>query len=231
MNTSIETLQEFLDKTLQNKLELKILEAGCGSASHFHFKQRIHLTGIDISEKQLQRNTQLHETIVGDIQYYDLQPSSFDIIICWAVLEHLPRPELALLKFVNAVKKDGLIVLELPNLLSLKGLITKYTPLCFHTWYYKYLFGRSDAGKEDVGPFKTYLKHTITPNAIRKFAIKNGLKVVRFETSDLGDMSYWRQKSKMAKLTVKIYNILRTFSKFASFGKLGDSDFIIVIRK
>lgn len=231
MDTTEDKLQEFLNTILYGKKEIRILEAGCGSASYFNFETKVHLTGIDVSKKQLERNTSLHESILGDIQYYEFEPSSFDIIICWAVLEHLPHPELALSKFVSAIKKDGLIVLGLPNVLSLKSLVTKFTPLWVHTFYYKYLFGRSMAGKDDMGPFKTYLKLTITPSSIKKLAIKNGLQVIYFETSDLGDALYWKRKNQFAKFTCLIYNILRVFCRYVSFGKLGDSDFVIVLRK
>lgn len=224
-------LQLFLDKTLEMRDDINVLEAGCGSASHFNFKQRTHLTGIDISERQLQRNIRLQKAILGDVQHFNFEPSSFDVIICWAVLEHLSQPELALRNFVRALKPDGIIVLELPNVLSLKGILTKYTPLSIHTWYYRHLFGRSNAGKDDVGPFKTYLRYSIAPNRINKFASQNGLKTVYFETLDLGDMPYWKRKNRAARIFMSAYKTLRDFFKFATFGKLGDSDFIIVLKK
>ena len=231
MNTPMSGIQRFLDKALEGKQEIRILEAGCGSTTHFRYKQRIHLTGIDVSAKQLMRNANLHEAILGDIQYYDFQPSSFDVIICRDVLEHLQRPELALLKFSNAIKQDGLIVLSLPNLLSLKSLATKYLPFRFHIWYYHHLSGNPEAGKEDVGPFRTYLKPTVTPNAIRRFANQNKLQVVYFDIYDAGDLPYHLQANRMARLVHVLYNMLRALSKLVSFGKLGDSDFTIVLRK
>lgn len=224
-------LELFLDKELGLRDEISVLEAGCGSASYFDFKQRTHLTGIDISERQLHRNTQLQKAILGDVQYFDFEPSSFDVIICWAVLEHLPHPELALRNFVRAIKQDGIIVLQLPNVLSIKGLLTKYTPLCIHTWYYKHLFGRNNAGKEDVGPFRTYLRYSTAPNRIKKFASQSGLQTVYFETLDVADLSYWKRKRRAARVLISAYKILRDFFRFASFGKIGDSDFIIVLKK
>jgi len=224
-------LQNFLDRALANREDITILEAGCGSASHFQFKQRARITGIDVSEKQLQRNNCLFKAILGDVQYYDFAPETFDVIICWAVLEHLPRPELALNKFKRAVKKDGYIVLQTPNIFSLKGLMTKFTPLRFHTWYYKNLFGRKKAGQDDVGPFKTYLRRTIAPDQIRKFAAQNGLQTVFFEKGDLGDKAYWKRKNRAGRFFIRVYNALRALGKFVSLGKLGDSDFIIVLKK
>jgi SAM-dependent methyltransferase len=220
-------LQEFIDNLLDVKADVIVLEAGCGSTSFFRFKQRVHIVGIDISEKQLLRNTVLDERILGDIQYHEFQPSSFDVIVCWNVLEHLPKPKLALKKFAVAVKDDGIIVLGLPNVFSLKGLLTKYLPYRFHVLIYRYLFGKRNAGKDDIGPFKTYLRFSITPTAIKKFAVNNGLKVVYFDTHDALDADYLR-RNKIAYVT---YKILRAFAEFVSLGKLGNSDFIIVLHK
>jgi SAM-dependent methyltransferase len=220
-------LQDFLDKLLDVKADITVLEAGCGSASFFHFKPKAHIVGIDISEKQLQRNTGLSERILGDIQWHEFQPSTFDVIVCWNVLEHLPKPKLALEKFAVAAKEDGIIVLGLPNVLSLKGLLTKYLPHRFHVLIHRYLFGKRDAGKDDIGPFKTYLRFSITPTAIKKFAVNNGLKAVYFDTHDALDADYL-SRNKIAYVT---YKMLRAFTESASLGKLGSSDFIIVLQK
>src|SRR5215469_10920312 len=91
-------LQDLVDKQLDGRA-VRLLEAGCGSASHIHFGSDIWITGIDISQKQLDRHLSLNEKILGDIQRYDLAPRSFDAIICWDVLEHLQQPNLALRKF------------------------------------------------------------------------------------------------------------------------------------
>ncbi len=231
MNSKVENIQKILDNVVEKKQEVKILEAGCGLTSALKFDKKVHLTGIDISANQLQRNTNLQKSILGDIQYYEYIPSSFDVIICWDVLEHLLHPELALRKFVSAIKKDGLIILSLPNVNSIKGFITKYTPFYFHLWYYKNMLGRSISGNNAVGPFKTYLKRNISPNAIKQFAFKNGLQIVYFRTNDVGNMPYWREKSRMARMLINIYNIIRRLCKFISFGRIGDSDFVIILQK
>lgn len=228
MDDPISRLQEFLDKALKDKSQLRILEAGCGSASHVNFKQPVHMTGIDISEQQLQRNTALDEKILGDLQRHRFQPSSFDVIICWTVLEHLDKPELALDKFTSAIKPGGIIILGLPNLLSMKGVITKYTPHWFHVWAYRYLLGREDAGKNDVGPFKTYLKFNVAPNAIKAFATRNSLTTTYFEIYDVVETDFFSRKNTFTQTT---YTWLNGFVKLASFGKLDDSEFVIVLQK
>lgn len=222
MDDQILKLQEFVDSLLMDRSTgIKILEAGCGSRMNIHFDGKAHITGIDISEKQLLRNTEIDERIVGDIQNFDFKPSSFDIIICWNVLEHVQNPTAALSRFVKGLKQDGIIILGLPNVLSIKGLLTKYTPHIFHVGVYKHIFGINDAGEDDNAPFKTILSYTIAPPSIKKFALHNGLKTIYYASYDT---EYYVRK-------LGAFFIIKEIFKFLSLGGLGDSDFVIVLQK
>ena len=69
-NERVIKLQSAVDNCLNNgKNNIKVLEAGCGAKSHIKFKQNAYIVGIEISEKQLQRNTTVDEKILGDIQF------------------------------------------------------------------------------------------------------------------------------------------------------------------
>ncbi len=224
-------IQQIINEFADHKAQLKVLEAGCGSISKVEFPRNTHITGIDISENQLRRNTLIDEKILGDIQYYRFKPKSFDIIISWYVLEHVPRPELALKSFAEAIKEGGLVIFAVPNVFSLKGFITKFTPHWFHVFIYKYLHGWKDAGKSDIGPFKAYLRFSIAPLSIKNFARKNGFQIELFSTFDA--FNYWvgtsiKEKSKLGYLFIK--NLL-AFLKTISFGKIGDSEFAVVLKK
>jgi len=227
MSEKITRLQEFIAKEMLGKTTIKVLEAGCGSMSHLRFDQEVYTVGIDISEKQLQRNIKLNERILGDIQHYHFQPSSFDLVVCWDVLEHLPDPDLVLHKFVGSVREKGIIVLKMPNVLSLKGLVTKLLPYPLHILFYKKVHGRQKAGEDDRGPFRTYLRFSIAPTAIKKFAKNNGLRVTYYDTFD-ASATNWLQRNKMVLI---VYKTLNAFIKCVSFGTISDSDFVIVLQK
>src|SRR5713226_2324160 len=122
MSNAIAELQHIVDEYLIPERTFTVLEAGCGSMSQIQFGHNINLVGIDISEKQLERNPALDRKILGDLHTYPLCHSSFDIIICWNVLEHLQDPRKALDNLLNACKPNGLIILAFPNLFSLKGI-------------------------------------------------------------------------------------------------------------
>ena len=155
-----------------------MLEAGCGSSSHFDPGPGARLVGIDISAKQLDRNTALDEKIVGDIQALDLGGRQFDVVVCWDVLEHLPQPKRALEYLAAATRPGGILILAMPNALSLKGLVTKLTPYRAHVFVYRVVFGNPGAGSDDQGPFHTYMRLAIAPRRIARAAREHRLSLL-----------------------------------------------------
>jgi SAM-dependent methyltransferase len=174
----IENLRQFVDSSLGHRRGLRVLEAGCGSASWLDLRDRAHVVGVDISAKQLARNKLIHEAVLGNLMEHQFEEGSFDVIVCIDVLEHLDRPMAAMLNMREALAKgQGLLVLKLPNAMSLKGILTKFTPHGFHVWAFRNLFGKRDAGVDDVGPFKTYMRWSISPRALRRWGKEHQLAV------------------------------------------------------
>jgi 2-polyprenyl-3-methyl-5-hydroxy-6-metoxy-1,4-benzoquinol methylase len=136
-----------------------------------------HIVGIDVSRDGLERNTLVHEKILGDIQTFPLPPESFDAIVCWDVLEHLPRPESAFANLAQALKPGGRLTIGVPNFLSPKALITKVTPHWFHVWFYRYVFKFRHAGEPGHGPWPTHLRWSIRPSGLRKLALEHDLRI------------------------------------------------------
>ncbi len=227
MVEAMRRLQACVDDAFAGKTALKVLEAGCGSCAHVRFGPAAYVVGIDVSARQLARNTHLSESVLGDVQHYNgWGESTFDAVVCWTVLEHLPSPELALARFVKVTRKGGLIILALPNVLSLKGLITKFTPLGFHVWAYRHVFDHRDAGLDDRGPFKTFLPFSLRPRALRGFADRNDLAVKLFEIYGRGESLHDR-----SRLAYGLYSFLETLARVVSLGTLGDSEIILVLQK
>jgi ubiquinone/menaquinone biosynthesis C-methylase UbiE len=226
MSQEILKLQTFLNTELRGE-SVCLLEAGCGSASNINFGNNVRMVGIDISQKQLERNTTLHEKIVGDIQHYEFPSDSFDAIVCWDVLEHLPQPQLALRQFARAVKPGGIVILKLPNVLSVKGLVTKLLPHSLHVLAYRYLYGDKTAGKNDTAPFKTFLRFSISANAIRHLCDEDGLHQIFYATYDVSSIG-WLQRKKAAHFC---YVVLLKLFGLLSLGGIGESELIFVLKK
>ena len=216
-STELLKLQEIIEKKLGDRDRLRVLEAGCGSISYVRFPQEAHIVGIDISEAQLRENPYLDEKILGDIEICELPRSAFDAIVCWNVFEHLPHPELALDRFADAIKPGGLIVLALPNALSFKGLVTKFTPFWFHVWVTRHLVGKKLAGTEGNPPFPTFMRLTIAPQRLMTSARERGLTTIYFSLYEDNKQRTIRRK---LRITGMRWRLVQKLVKVVSLGKI-----------
>lgn len=225
-----EEAQSLVDQMAKPDAVLRVLEAGCGSNSKFRLAPNAHITGIDISKEQLEKNSVLHEKILGDIQTYPLEPSSFDIIFCWDVLEHLRHPENALRNFARAIRDGGIVVLGAPVVSSLKGVITKFTPHWFHVAVYRYWLGNKNAGKPGYAPFPTFLKNSMSPRSIEDFAHKSHLAVEALVVYEGAMQINERVKHRGVDFGLSVFGPL---IKTLSFRRIdpGVTDFVMVLRK
>lgn len=176
---SLLTVHSILETRLP-KTRLAIYEAGGGSTSFLPLGvlARSHVTVVDIDEDQVRNNTYAQETILGDIQTHRFPPDSFDLVICYNVIEHVPDVEAALHGFCQSIKKGGLILIGAPNPRSLSGVVTKYSPHWFHVWFYRYVRGDKKAGLPGQAPFPTHFHPLVTPANLEAFAKQNRLQVI-----------------------------------------------------
>jgi SAM-dependent methyltransferase len=159
---------------------LSIYEAGGGSTCFLPLEilQRAHVTVVDIDEDQIRSNDYAQETILGDIQTYRFPPGSFDLVICYNVIEHVADVEAALLGFCEALKQGGLILIGAPNPKSLSGVITRYSPHWFHVWFYRYVRGEKQAGQRGQPPFPTCFHPLVALSNLENFANTHGLQMI-----------------------------------------------------
>ena len=193
-------LQESLDELLADVQSPNILEAGCGSASSLRFKPGSRLVGIDTSQEQLDRNEMISEKILGDLHTYDLSGRNFDAIICCFVLEHLDDPEKVVMNFVRGLSSRGVIVIVAPNLYSITGPITKFTPLWVHVLVRRVLLADKRTGKAGVGPFPTPYRLAMTPRRLKLLAGRNGMKIHYFRMYEAFAVWSLRRRSKLVRI-------------------------------
>jgi SAM-dependent methyltransferase len=160
--------------------KLAIYEAGGGSTSFLPLSvlNRAHVTVVDIDEDQIRNNTYAQQTILGDIQSHRFKPNSFDLVICYNVIEHLPDVEAALLGFCESLKQGGLILIGAPNPKSLSGVVTKHSPHWFHVWFYRHVRGDKNAGLPGQAPFPTFFHPLVSLARLEAFAREHGLQVI-----------------------------------------------------
>jgi SAM-dependent methyltransferase len=227
----VATLQAVVAHSTAGREPVRVLEAGCGEyPSPLGLDGRAAIVGIDISAAQLERNEWAQEKILGDVTSHDFAAADFDVIVCWDVLEHLPNPEHALERFVHAVRPGGLVAIKVPNVLSGKGLITKLTPHWFHVLVYKHVFGYENPGKEDRPPFPTFLRLSIAPKALRRFAERRGMLVEMCGTYEADKQQMVRSR---VKLTGRIWGLVRGLVRLVTLGYVDPeaTELIFVMRK
>ena len=159
---------------------LKIYEAGGGSTSFLPLEvlRRAHVTVVDIDADQICNNDYAQDAILGDVQVHRFAPDSFDLVICYNVIEHLPDVEAALLRFCESLKQGGLMFIGAPNPRSLSGVVTKYSPHWFHVWFYRYVRGEKHAGLPGEAPFPTFFHPLVTLSNLEALAKTHGLELI-----------------------------------------------------
>jgi glycosyltransferase involved in cell wall biosynthesis len=95
----------------------KILDAGCGTGvllNHLS-KAGIDAEGVDISETAIERarNAGLHASRL-DIEKEEIV-GNFDAVFCLEVLEHTRNPLSVLKKLLHHLRRDGILIVSLPN--------------------------------------------------------------------------------------------------------------------
>src|ERR1700688_3122070 len=160
--------------------KLAIYEAGGGSTSFVPLDvlDRAHVTVVDIDPYQIRNNDYAHEIILGDIQTWRFAPGSFDLVICYNVIEHLPDVEAALSGFCESLRPGGLVLIGAPNPRSLSGVVTKYSPHWIHVWFYRHIRGQREAGLAGHPPFPTFFHPLVTLSNLEAFANAHGLEVI-----------------------------------------------------
>lgn len=155
----------------------RVLEAGCGSRSHLHYPPSARVIGVDLLRTQLARHAGGSLLAQGDVTALPVASRRVDVVVCWDVLEHLAAPANALAEIARVLRPGGVAVLALPNILSLKGLVTRATPWWFHVWVYRRVLGDRTAGTDASDQFPTAFGVALRPAGLRRMAARAGLRV------------------------------------------------------
>jgi SAM-dependent methyltransferase len=166
-----------VERVLDRGRELKVLDAGCGAHFPFRLERAAHITGMDISRASMERSRHLDAYLVGDIQEYRFQ-RTFDLVVCMNVLEHVARPDRAIANLAASLAPGGILVLGFPNPVSVKGLVTRFTPHWAHVLILRRFFGFAHAGEPGYAPFPTYLRFALARTPLERLLRQNDLGVV-----------------------------------------------------
>jgi SAM-dependent methyltransferase len=178
---ALRVAQEFLIDYFRGR-KIRIYEAGGGSESYLPSRM-LEITSIvvvDVDAHQLKANDYAYLKILGDIQTCSFVGSSFDLVVCYNVIEHLDAPDKAIRQFYNALAPGGLVFIGAPNPRSIIGFVTRYTPHWAHVAFYRYILGSRRAGEPGHAPFPTIYHSVVWPDALKHFCSELGFEVAYF---------------------------------------------------
>lgn len=185
----------------KSKGNLKVLEVGAAYGETLFFLKNSGMTsevvGVELFQdsNNLDKYKKLDHFLFGDIQTLDLSKfeNYFDVILLADVLEHLVEPLPVLEKIRKLLKKDGEIIISIPNIRHYSSFIKIFL---------KGNFQYEDSGIFDYTHMRFYCKSDIV-----KLVQKAGFTIEKLEGS---------VKNYDGKSFAKILNIL-TFSLFEEF--------------
>ncbi len=158
----------------------KLLDIGCGCGEFLYFakKDGWEVYGTEISYFSLDYVSKTYgiNIFIGNFEELPYSENFFDLITMWHVLEHLPDTKKTLTKISKIIKKDGLLVIAIPNVRS---------------YIYNFLY-RTIKGKplEIFNPDmrELHLYH-FDQFSIRRLLTETGFNIVK-ETVDLGTPNF-----------------------------------------
>ncbi len=111
--------RNFILKTIENfgLTAPKILDIGSGTGANLAALNKVgKASGVDISEKAVEfcRKRGLSDVTLGPVEDLPHEESTFDIVTCLDVLEHVPDPVKVLREMRKVLKNDGKIVVTVP---------------------------------------------------------------------------------------------------------------------
>lgn len=95
----------------------KVLDVGSGKGTFFNLLQTNDYIGLDSSQNAIMMAAKEGVLIKNEMvqDYADSHPSSFDVVVSFQVLEHVPDPKLFLQAKVDALKVGGKLIIAVPS--------------------------------------------------------------------------------------------------------------------
>jgi SAM-dependent methyltransferase len=166
--------ERFVDSILPREQLLKVFAAEAGVK--FEIRRPAYIVGVTTFQAEESPRLDANEYLETDLATIELEPDEYDVALCCNVLEHLQRP-LDVLPLLHAGLKDaGLLVVMVPNVLSLKGLVTRFAPSAARRWFY-----RRVGASAEIDLASTVHSFSLRPASFRRHARNGGWR-----------LEYWR---------------------------------------
>ena len=111
-------LLDILERKLDPKRGLQILDAGCGGGATMESLRRYgSVQGMEISEEAVKYNRERgRDVILGSIEQMPFPDNTFDLALALDVIEHIPDDLQALQKLFQILRPGGSLLVTVPAL-------------------------------------------------------------------------------------------------------------------
>ena len=164
---------------------VSVLDVGCGDTCRVRLSIPTRTVGIDASATHIGRNVALDERIVGDIDATDFGVETYDLVVCWNVLEHLRSPMGTVDRMIAALRPGGMLLLAWPNFVSVKAALARRLPHSAHETVFRWIYPYA-RGNPDNTPFPTVLDDSLRLDRVLSHVVDRGvvpIEVVKYESS------------------------------------------------
>ncbi len=195
--------------------EKKLLDVGCGTGDFLKIAKENNWTvsGIEPNEQARKiANIKTEHSVFEIEQLLKFEPSSFDTITLWHVLEHLPNLEDHISVFKKLLKPQGTLIIAVPNYKS------------YDAKYYKEFWAAFDVPR--------HLWH-FNKTSISKLVLKFSMEVIKIKPMlfDAFYVSLLSEKYKHGKMNPIKGFLIGLLSNFKALKSKEASSLIYIIKK
>lgn len=108
----------------------KILDVGCGAGNFLveAEKRELEIYGLDLSDYILNKAKKKVKGnfFIGNGEKLPFQTNEFDFVTCIGALEHFPHPDEGIKEIARVMKKNGVCLFHVPNLMFLGHIYMAY---------------------------------------------------------------------------------------------------------
>jgi SAM-dependent methyltransferase len=182
--------------------QTRLLDVGCGPgglvASYEGVVQQV--IGVDAYASRFDQPAELHTLVEGDGDRLPFPASTFDLVTCSWVLEHLHQPAITIAEICRVLKPGGRLLFITPNTLNYVVWLRRLIPNRFSKSIVHRIYGRDE---DFINP--TYYRAN-TYRQIESLMVQSGFVCERFE--HISDPTYLALNDLLFYLSVGIERLL-----------------------
>ena len=223
---------EMVDRYAFNQ-SLNVLDVGCGPGVILEaMLVRGHsVRGLDLSEDMVREaNERLgcygqsnSLCAKGDIEALPFADESLDAVLCLGVLPYLREEQNGVHEMSRVLRKGGLAIVVMPNLIKLGNVLDPYYYLC-RSWQYLWyhLLGTMSGGSQTddshvFGNNKAFGIRRYTLTQIDRLFEESGLQKIETAGVEYGPLTIWKKELLPSEISIRISAFIDQLSHLNGF--------------